>query len=180
MKAPRTGACCAPRLVFRVNAPGALLSVDSGAKKIGLAVSRWDKSPQQGRLVMATTLTAATDDAMIRLYLETLADLRRKMGVDLYTAVERPHKYVDKRSKHADLDRLLRFITQTGPWDGQFEPHEWKGSIQKAPHHARVLQVLRDEERHLATNAGPDTLDALAINLYVAGRTGTGGKTCPT
>lgn len=177
MKAPRTGALLAPRLVFRVAAPGALLSVDSGARKVGVAVSRWDRRPQDGRIVLATTLTAATDDLMIQEFLSFKQDLERKLGVDLYTAVETPKKYTDKRAKHADLDRLLRFIAHTGPWDGKFEPHEWKGSIQKGPHHARITALLRDDERHLLTNAVHDTLDAIALNLYVTGRTGTGGRT---
>lgn len=51
---------------------------------------------------------------------------------------------------------------------------QWKGSVEKKEHNARVLEVLYDTERMLLPNVAPyilhNVVDAIGINLRATGR----------
>lgn len=171
--------------------PGALLTVDAGAKKAGASLWVWDDVPENARLVAAATLKAPTDAELPEvLYRWTVAvleglDARRPTPMAyLWKVVERPQLRKNKRRYHKDLERLLDFILAAsqllGKWDLQLYPEEWKGGVgstfkSKEPHWLRLRAALTEDELELFDNSGPDGKDAVGIGQFVLGRTGRGG-----
>lgn len=179
---------CAVR--FRQDFPNAkaLLCVDSGARKAGVAWFEWLDSPDQAMLLAAATISTKTD-AELSDAVHLWADAHAQ-GRNFYSVVEVPKKRANKRRFHKDLDRLLQFIRDCEEWlDGwtlRLFPEQWKAQVGttlrsggKAPHHRRVRQALSKSEAFIFDEAGVDGRDAVGIGLYALGRTGRGGIRCP-
>lgn len=169
--------------------PGLLLSVDSGARKIGIALWAWDASPTQAKLVAAETLSAKDDDELLRVlghWVMGHTGGGKYVDHQPYTAVEVPKKRRDRRRYYKDIDRLLAFIQRAqsllGKWTVRLYPEEWKAGVGstlkpkgKEPHHQRLRKALSEVEASLFDQAGPDGKDAVGIGLFTLGRTGRGG-----
>ncbi len=179
---------CAVRFPQDFPDANALLCVDSGARKAGVAWFQWGTSPDQGILVAAATISVKTD-AELSEAVHAWAEANAK-GSNFYSAVEVPKKRPNKRRFHKDLDRLLQFIRDCEEWlDGwtlRLFPEQWKANVGttlrhggKAPHHRRLRQVLSPEEAQVFDASGVDGKDAVGIGLYSLGRTGRGGIRCP-
>lgn len=107
--------------------------------------------------------------------------------------MENPKDYVGFAVAHKDLASLRAVLAAvqkklrgTGAKVQKVTPSEWKGNVPKPIHHARVENVLRDDERFVTvphgkvgdtvyTAGGHNAWDALALLLYAQGRVGRGG-----
>lgn len=183
-----------------VTGPGQLLTVDSGAKKAGVALWFWEDRPEAAYLVEASTVKVGADWELPGAVYSWFQWETRRTRVHVldppppprrtsYYVVEKPKKRPNKRRYHADLQRLLDFIQACRgywTWTLQLYPEEWKAGVGstlksrgKEPHHRRLRVALTEAEQALFDRSGPDGKDAVGIGLFVLGRTGRGGKRCP-
>lgn len=99
--------------------------------------------------------------------------------------LETPRNYSDFSVAHADLDRLravVRKVIDLNPHKRNYTiyPSDWKGNVPKQIHHQRVLAALTQGEYYLQLDPSSkyynhNTADAVALGMYVVGRTGRGG-----
>jgi len=169
--------------------PGCLLTVDSGAKRVGAAFWYWHTEASGAALMAAGTLKAKEDALLPAELRQWTFDWMQAASAGqawpLYSAVEVPKKRPNKRKYHKDLNRLLTFVEASGPWTLRLFPEEWKAGVGstlkprgKEPHHHRLRKALDPAEQALFDAAGPDGKDAVGIGLYVLGRTQRGGRQC--
>lgn len=155
-----------------------LVSIDPGARKIGVAVFRPDT-----RLCRVATVSARHDSKAVAALLNWLGEVD-----NLAFVCELPVKYPHKRKFHKDIDRLLAFLRNCPwSWDAQFKPREWKSSVGtthtrggKLVHHRRLRDALTESELLVMPALGtePDAWDAVGIGLFALGRVTNGGVLC--
>lgn len=105
-------------------------------------------------------------------------DLPGLSGVSTLVVVEFPQDYPgETAAKKADIAKLrdrarlaLSNYGSAGEYIRKVAPHDWKGSVPKEIHNARILAALTQEERALVPSAGgkPDhnVVDAIGLSMW--------------
>lgn len=101
------------------------------------------------------------------------------VAVSRLVVIECPEYQKGRRCSPNDLITLARRV---GRWEERVriaggkcvlvKPSEWKGSVPKRVHHARILARLEADERDVleTSSVGPDAMDAIGIGLWYLGR----------
>lgn len=149
--------------------PGALVTVDPGKRRCGVAV--W----LDGVLVWAARVAGPPTPS--GLAARVVAVVTAHGGGGAVWVIEDQQNYPGHDGRKGDLDSLRRVVAQLCRRVESVDlvrPAKWKGNVPKTVHHARCAQVLSDAERRRhATDV--DTLDAVALGLWALRRTGRGG-----
>ncbi|MHC4892471.1 MAG: hypothetical protein ACYTFV_03720 [Planctomycetota bacterium] len=149
-----------------------LLSMDPGAKKVGLAVF------QDGLLLDAGTVVAGSDSATERAVHAWLSFRGYSWASFTATVCERMHLRPGKTKYDADLKRVER-TRKRFKWSRTYNPTQWKGSISKTVHHRRCREVLTPAEAAIWDTLSHDARDAVGIGLFHLKRIKRGGLPGP-
>ena len=142
-----------------------LYSIDPGARKLGIAYF------VDGALVKAATLQheeSTMAGYVVSWMSDPLADV----------VTERMHLRPGNTFHEDDLKRVeaVRLsIKKLRRFKRTYNPTEWKGSIPKKTHHARVELALMPSELPIWKAQNHDGRDAIAIGLFHLGRIERGG-----
>lgn len=180
---------------FRYTAPVAdhtLVAIDLGKPKAGLA---WGNVVGgEAKLICATTVWYPrgpriwTPATMAQTILDAVYQHDSAAVIDTPKPVfvcETMQYYANRPHTHKNLDELMALkaaLAEAMPrrnFSKVWTPHAWKGNVPKEVHRRRLLEKnyggLTAAEVQAIDGRNHDTLDALGIWLFAAGRIGRGG-----
>ena len=150
-----------------------LCTIDPGKRACGVAMWRVDDGE---RSLEWAGLVSQRDGNATKLARKILK-LKDKIGGLFVFYVEDPQFYALKRTAHRDLGSLKKVIAVLEAEGARpmhkMKPVQWKGNLPKTVHHERVKKYLEPEELKLVPK-DHNVLDAVALGLFVLGRTDKG------
>lgn len=143
---------------------GTLVALDPALARCGIAVYR------SGRLVMATTLSAETQERA----LEQLSALLALFEPETL-AVEVPQDYADSHATHRSLEGLRGMVAHAARQCRRarvkrYTPNAWKANVPKRVCEKRIRLALTPSEQATVLGAKDDTWDAVGVGLFCLGR----------